>query len=158
MDERIPAVGPDQVVDRRHALGVGEEEPLERARELALDPVERDDRVVIDGVLERASVFGAVAFAEVDRETLVEPAWREVVRVLDRSVEHEVDELVRYNAMDLGIIRAARGDLGKERPDLGQRLTTDVLLRAWIERAVERLLIGVDVEVDRLLFGHAEQL
>jgi hypothetical protein len=49
--------------------------------------------------------------------------------------------------MDLGIVRAARGDLGKERPDLGQRLTTDVLLRAWIERPIERLLIGVDVEV-----------
>ena len=65
---------------------------------------------------------------------------------------------MRHNPTDLGVIGAARGDLGKERPDLGERLTADVLLRAWIERAVERLLIGIDVEVDRLLFGHTEQL
>ena len=65
---------------------------------------------------------------------------------------------MRHDATDLGVVGTARGDLGEERPDLGQRLTADVLLRARIERAVERLLIGVDVEVDRLLFGHAEQL
>jgi hypothetical protein len=36
-----------------------------------------------------------------------------VVGVLDRRVEHEVDELVRHHATDLGIIGAARGDLAK---------------------------------------------
>ena len=81
-----------------------------------------------------------------------------MVRVLDGGVEHEVDELVGDDATDLGVVDTARGDLGEERPDLGERLTTDVLLRARIERAVERIRIGVDVEVDRLLFGHAEQL
>ena len=45
LHQRRLAVGPDEVVDRRHALGVGQRELLARRRELAGQPVERDDRV-----------------------------------------------------------------------------------------------------------------
>ena len=38
------------------------------------------------------------------------------------------------------------------------RLASDVLAGARTERVVERGLVGVDVEVDRLGLGHPEQL
>ncbi len=105
---RVLAVGPDQVVDRRDALGVGEEEPLGAGRELAAETVERDERTVGGRGLDHAPVLGGVALAEVHRQTLVEPARREVVRVLDRGVEDEVGQLVGHHDLDPRIVDRVR--------------------------------------------------
>ena len=88
-----------------------------------------------------------------DGEALVQPARREVVRVLDRRVEHEVDELVRDDVLDPRVVDLARRDEREQRPDVGVRLAADVLARARSERVVERVAVGVDEEVDRFVLG-----
>ena len=159
-DERhqgVAAVGPDHEVDGRDALGVGEEEVL-AVGELAGQPVERDERAVPGGRLDRAAVGRPVALALVDREALVEPARRAVVRVLRRRVEDEVDELVRDPDGDQRVVDLARRDEPEQRPDVGERRARDVLVGARTDRPVEVVDVGVDEEVDRLGLGHAEQL
>ncbi len=82
LDQLVLAVGADEEVDRGDALGVGEAEPLVGRREQA-----RRCRPGASGCRSAAAscdlgpVTDAVALREVHRETLVEPARREVVRV-----------------------------------------------------------------------------
>ena len=94
LDQGLLAVRPDEVVDRRDALAVGQDELVAGRRELAGETVERDDPVRPRPRSDRASPAVRVALGQVDGETLVEPARREVVRVLDRRVEDEVGQLV----------------------------------------------------------------
>ena len=156
-DERVAAVRPDHVVDRADALRVGEEEVL-AVRELAGQAVERDERAGLRGGLVGAPVVRAVALALVDRQALVEPARRRVVRVRRGRVEHEVDELVRDPDGDQRIVDLVGRDEPEQRPDVGERRPGDVLVGARPERAVEVVVVRVDEEVDRFGLGHAEQL
>ena len=67
-ERRVVEDGVDEVVDRGHALGVGKREPLETGWELTGQPVDRDQRPIGRGSLDRTSVGGVIALADVDRE------------------------------------------------------------------------------------------
>ena len=109
-----------------------------------------------DSIVRRSS--DAVALALVDRQALVEPARRAVIRVRRRRIEHEVDELVRDADRDQRIVDLVRRDEPQERPDVAERGPRDVLVGTRAERAVEVVVVGVDEEVDGFGLGHAEQL
>ena len=49
-------------------------------------------------------------------------------------------------------------DEREQRPDGGDRLSTDVLPGPGPQRVVERVLVGVDEEVDRFVLGDAQEL
>jgi hypothetical protein len=158
LDHRVLAMDPDQEVDGGHALGVREREPLVRRRELAGEPLQRNQRSVRGGTFDRAAVLRPVALGQVGREALVQPARREVVRVVHRRVEHEVDQLVGNDDINPRVVDLARRDQREERPDLGVRLAADVLARGGPEGVVELLLVGVDEEIDRVVLRDPEQL
>ena len=157
LHQRCLAVDPDEVVDRRHALGIGQRELLARRRELAGQPVERDDRVGPDRSRRGRPPGVAVALGQVHREPLVEPTRREVVRVLDRGVEHEVGQLVGHDRVHPAGVDVVRDDVREHRPDVGVSLAPDVLAGPRPERVVERVLVGIDEEVDRLGLGDPEE-
>ena len=111
----------------------------------------------LDRAGDRAAPAVRVALGQVDRQPLVQPAGREVVRVLDRRVEDEVGELVRDDRADPGCVDLVGGDQGEHRPDVCVGLAADVLAGAGSQGIVERRLVGVDVEVDGLGLGDPEQ-
>ena len=156
-DERVLAVGLDHEVDRGDALRVGEEEVV-AVRELAGQAVQRDQLAGPGGVLDLASIRGAVALALVDRQTLVEPARRGVVRVPGGGVEHEMDELVGDPHGDQRIVDLVGRDETQQRPDVGVGRAGDVLVGTGPERVVELGLVGVDEEVDRPRLRDTQQL
>ncbi len=157
LHERVLAVGPDEEVDGGDALPVGEAEPVLACRELPDQTRQRDQRPLADRVGDRRAVVGGIAFALVDGEALVQPARRVVVRVAHRRVEDEMGQLVRDDGLHPGVVDLGRRDQREQRPDLGIGLAADVLARAGSEGVVERGLVGVDEEVDRLLLGDAQQ-
>ena len=59
---------------------------------------------------------------------------------------------------DPRVVDLVRRDQREQRPDIGVGLPADVLARARPEGVVERVLVGVDEEVDRLSLGDPEQL
>ena len=100
----------------------------------------------------------AVALRQVDREALVEPAGREPVRVVDGRVEHEVDELVRDHDADPRRRRSRSGVISANSVRMSACAWPPTFSRVpGPERRPERLLVPVDVEVDGLGLGHAEQ-
>ena len=63
-----------------------------------------------------------------------------------------------HDDLDPADRRFDAADEREQRADLGVRLAADVLAGARAEGVVERVLVGVDEEVDRFVLGHAEQL
>jgi hypothetical protein len=156
-DERVPSVLLDHEIDGGRALGIGEEEAVAGRRERTGKTLERDDRAVARDPFDEVAIGRAEAFREVDREALVEPVRRRVVRIVDRRREDQVAELVRHDDVDPRVVDLAGGDQREHRPDVGVGLAADVLAGPGTQRVVELPLVGVDEEVDRVGFGHAEE-
>ena len=78
-DEGVRMIGPHDEVDGRHALRVSLPEPVGCRRELADQPVERDERAVGRGAPDDRPIRLVIALADVHRETFIEPVRREVV-------------------------------------------------------------------------------
>ena len=139
LQQRVLAVGADEVVDRRHRLRVGEATSASGPSGTApVSAVERHQLARPDRAPRRPTGRLPVALRQVDREALVDPARRGAERVVDGRVEHEVDELVRDHDAHPGVVDLVGRDQREQRPDVGVRLAADVLAGARAERRPER--------------------
>ena len=140
------------------ALRVGEEEPVAARRERAGEAVEGHQGAVARRGLDLLAIGGRVAVRLVDREALVQPVRRVVVRVVDARPGRR-----RGSAR---AERRSRPSSRRSRP--GVIRANSVRMSGWAspptfsrvrraEGVVERALVGVDEEVDRLGLRHAEQ-
>ena len=151
VDEGDQGIGPlvaNEVFDRRHALGIGQVELVGRGRELPTQGLERHQPPARGSRLRGAAIGGCVPRGEVLGDALVEPARREVVRVADGGVEDEMGQLMGNDDPDPGVRDVVRPDQREHRPVVRVSLATDVLPGARAQRVVERLLLGIHVEVD----------
>ncbi len=64
---------------------------------------------------------------------------------------------MRDDPLDLRVIDVRGRDEREHRPDVGVGLADDALRSARSHRLDERGVVGVDVEIDRLVLGHAKQ-
>ena len=98
----------------------------------------------------RSGRSSRVALREVDREPLVQPVRRLVVRVVDgRSRRRGGSARAGRRVSTQLVVDLGRRDQGEQRPDVRMGLAADVLPGRRPERVVERVLVGVDEEVDR---------
>ena len=72
-----------------------------------------------------------------------------MVRIRRCRIEHEMGELVGDHDADPRIVDGIRRDEREERPDGRDGLATDVLPGPGPQGVIERVLVGVDEEVDR---------
>ena len=158
--ERVGALLADEVVDGRDALRIGEAGSARTSsgtgRPSACSGISRSGR---GRALDRRPVRRREPLREIDRDALVEPARREVVRVADGGVEDEVGQLVgngsrrprRPRRRSARSARTSSGSSEMRRPD-------DVLPGAGTQRVVEGVLVGVDEEVDGIGLGDAQEV
>ena len=144
-------------VDCGHALGVRERELLVGGREQAREADDRDQGAVPDRVADPYPVERRVALGVIDGQSLVEPAGRRVVRVVDRRMEDEVRQLVRDHGTRPTSRRSPPGGSARTAMRISASADpADVLAGAGPERPVEVALVAVDPEVDGVGLGDAE--
>ena len=113
-DQRVAAVAPHQKSTAETLSPYARENRSNVVGNAPDKAVERHDRAVTSRArLDLAAIALVVALREVDRQPLVQPVRRLVVRVVDRRVEDEVGQLVgdddrrpRLSLISAGVIRA----------------------------------------------------